>query len=58
MRASWEGGGEPRDVTGLGPFTLTGADRFNFQSTAIKVMDGRRSLCAGPRRLWEGLFGG
>lgn len=58
MRASREGGGELRDVTDLGPFTLRGADRFNFQSTAIKVMDGGRSSRAGPRRPQEGLFGG
>lgn len=58
MRASREGGGELGDVTDLGPFTLRGADRFNFQSTAIKVMDGGRSSRAGPRRLREGLFGG
>lgn len=27
-------------------FTLMGHDRFNFQSTTIKLMNGRRSSCA------------
>lgn len=38
-----EGGGELKACHRLKTFTLMGHDRFNFQSTIIKVMDGRRS---------------
>lgn len=41
-----EGGGELKACHRLKTFTLMGCDRFNFQSTIIKVMDGRRSSCA------------
>lgn len=37
-----EGGGELEGCHKLKTFTLMGCDSFNFQSTTIKVMDGRR----------------
>ena len=42
-RECQEGGGEQKGCHRLKTFTLMGRDRFNFQSTTIKVMDGRRS---------------
>ena len=38
----------------LKTFTLMGCDRFNFQSTPIKVMDGRRSSRAWRTRAHRG----
>lgn len=41
-REHQEGGGELAGCHKLKTFTLMGCDSFNFQSTTIKVMDGRR----------------
>lgn len=49
-----EGGGELKGCHRLKTFTLMGCDRFNFQSTTIKVMDGRRSSHAWHTRALRG----
>lgn len=48
------GGGELKGCHRLKTFTLMGCDRFNFQSTTIKVMDGRRSSRAWRARALRG----